>query len=311
MARIRSIKPGFCTDETIAELSIPCRLHFVMLWTHCDDHGRCVDNLRLIKAALWPLDDAVTIDHIEGWMAELADAERIIRYTVDDRKYVQVVKWSKHQHPSKPQPSEIPPPPGADPGLLDDETPGQPHNPEHSRNGQGTVPERSGNAPSGSSRGVGVGGEEEGRGVRGEPTGHRTAVAPPAAAAAPPDHEAMLLAAVDLLLTRDGTTAEAQTKRNPNRWLASARRGRADDHREHAAELLEDDPTLDAGRLAELLEPDEDRIKPDRANPHVPTWEETQARQAAEAAETNLSAEERAAAVAAVKAAATKLKEHR
>ena len=33
MARIRSIKPEFATSEAIAELSIPARLHFALLWT--------------------------------------------------------------------------------------------------------------------------------------------------------------------------------------------------------------------------------------------------------------------------------------
>lgn len=110
MARIRSIKPEFCTSEAIAVLSIPCRLHFAMLWTHADDFGRGADNARLIKAALWPLDDDVDVDQIEAWQDELADSGRLIRYEVEGRRYFQVVNWAEHQHPQKPKPSAIPEP---------------------------------------------------------------------------------------------------------------------------------------------------------------------------------------------------------
>jgi hypothetical protein len=111
MARIRSIKPEFCTSESIAALSIPCRLHFAMLWTHADDHGRGADNARLIKAALWPLDDDVDVEQIEQWQQELADNGRLIRYEVEGRRYFQVVNWTEHQHPQKPKPTPIPEPP--------------------------------------------------------------------------------------------------------------------------------------------------------------------------------------------------------
>jgi hypothetical protein len=57
MARIRTIKPEFFTSLTIASLPIEARLTFIGLWTHADDEGRCVDDTRLIRAALWPLDD--------------------------------------------------------------------------------------------------------------------------------------------------------------------------------------------------------------------------------------------------------------
>jgi hypothetical protein len=110
MARIRSIKPEFCTSEAIAVLSIPCRLHFAMLWTHSDDHGRGADNPRLIKAALWPLDDDVDVEQVERWQQELAAAGRLVRYEVDGRRYFQVVNWDEHQHPQKPKPSPIPAP---------------------------------------------------------------------------------------------------------------------------------------------------------------------------------------------------------
>ena len=110
MPRIRSIKPGFCTSEAIAALTIPCELHFAKLWTYCDDEGRGADNPRLIKAACWPLRDEIGAEEVEDWQQELADNGRIVRYEVDGKRYFQVLNWSEHQKPQHPKASEIPGP---------------------------------------------------------------------------------------------------------------------------------------------------------------------------------------------------------
>lgn len=113
MARIRSLRPEFCTSESIAGpdgLSIPCRLHFAMLWTYADDAGRGLDNARLIKAAVWPLDDDVTLEHIEAWQAELATAGRVVRYEAGGKRYFEVVNFGEHQRPNRPVPSKLPAP---------------------------------------------------------------------------------------------------------------------------------------------------------------------------------------------------------
>lgn len=108
MARIRSIKPGFCTSVSIAALSIPARLHFAMLWTYADDAGRGLDNPLLIKAALWPLDVDVDSEQIEVWQAELDDHDRIHRYEVDGKRYFEVVNFTEHQKPNRPADSLLP-----------------------------------------------------------------------------------------------------------------------------------------------------------------------------------------------------------
>lgn len=110
MARIRSLKPEFCSSESIAVLSIPCRLHFAMLWTYCDDNGRGVDNPRLIKAALWPLDDDVTLGVVEDLQSELAAHGRIFRYEHDGKRYFEAANFSEHQHPNRKTKCVIPEP---------------------------------------------------------------------------------------------------------------------------------------------------------------------------------------------------------
>lgn len=106
VARIRSIKPGYSTSEAIAELSLGCELHFIKLWTYCDDHGRAPDNPRLIKAAIWPLRDDVTIEQITKWQDELEKHDRIVRYTVNGKALFEVCNWSEHQKPQHPKESE-------------------------------------------------------------------------------------------------------------------------------------------------------------------------------------------------------------
>lgn len=110
MARIRSLKPGFCKSESVAALTIPCRLHFAMLWTYADDAGRGVDNPRLIKGELWTLDDAVDLDQIERWQDELNVKGKIVRYRDGDKRYFEVVNFTEHQHPNRPVKSSLPDP---------------------------------------------------------------------------------------------------------------------------------------------------------------------------------------------------------
>lgn len=108
MARIRSLKPGFCKSDSIAALPRDARLHFAMLWTYADDAGRGVDNPKLIKGELWPLDDDVTAEVVEGWQRVLHRHGRIVRYEVDGRRYFEVTNWSEHQKPQHPKDSELP-----------------------------------------------------------------------------------------------------------------------------------------------------------------------------------------------------------
>lgn len=110
MARIRSIKPSFFQSDDVSVLPMRARLTWIGLWTHCDDQGRAKDNLRLIKAAIWPLDD-VTLKDIEEDLETLAAEGRIVRYGFNGGRYLAVTNWSDHQHPQKATKSRLPAPP--------------------------------------------------------------------------------------------------------------------------------------------------------------------------------------------------------
>lgn len=114
MARIRTIKPEFFTSLTIADLTSEQRLTFIGLWTHCDDRGRCVDDARLIKAAVWPLDDRTSAD-IESDLRALTASSLIARYTLNGKRYMVVNGWAEHQRINRPTPSKLPAPEQGDP----------------------------------------------------------------------------------------------------------------------------------------------------------------------------------------------------
>lgn len=109
MPRIRTIKPDFFTSDTVSELPLRARLTWIGLWTHCDDYGRCRNNVKLIKAAVWPLDDVSLRDVTED-LDDLAKAGVIYMYAVDGRTYLQVTGWTEHQKVDRPSKSALPEP---------------------------------------------------------------------------------------------------------------------------------------------------------------------------------------------------------
>lgn len=117
MARIRTIKPGFFRSLTVTELPKPTRLTWIGLWTYVDDAGRGVDDARLIKAELWPLDDDYPAKKVEKDLQLLEANGSIRRYVVEGRKYLCIREWH-HQRIDKPTPTLLPEPPANEPAPL-------------------------------------------------------------------------------------------------------------------------------------------------------------------------------------------------
>lgn len=124
MARIRSVKPQLRTSLTVAEWPREVRYFWVLLWGYLDDHGRGVDDARLIKADCFPLDDDLNRVIIDDWLTMISktpddegDLPTLCRYEVRGRHYVHAPKWTGHQRPQHPKDSEIPPCPLHDPGA--------------------------------------------------------------------------------------------------------------------------------------------------------------------------------------------------
>jgi hypothetical protein len=111
MARIRSIKPGFFTNDQLAEVDPLGRILFAGLWCHADRAGRLEDRPRKIKAEVLPYDDC----DVDGLLSTLAASGFIVRYEVAGVRLIQVVNFEKHQTPNiKEIASTLPPPPRND-----------------------------------------------------------------------------------------------------------------------------------------------------------------------------------------------------
>lgn len=93
MARIRTLKPEFWTDEKIVELSPWARLLFIGLWNLCDDHGRMEYSPKRIKLQIFPA-DKIDVAKICG---ELREKSMIQVYTVEGHDYLEVFNFRKHQ----------------------------------------------------------------------------------------------------------------------------------------------------------------------------------------------------------------------
>lgn len=120
MPRIRTYKPEFFASEDVSVLPFRARLTWLGLWTQCDDHGRTKDNVKLIKAAVWPLDD-VSLRDVEEDLATLAGHGRIVRYEVGGVRLLAVVNWHFHQSINRPGKPRFPAPPIAMPAPAKDE----------------------------------------------------------------------------------------------------------------------------------------------------------------------------------------------
>lgn len=107
MARSRNIKPGFFTNDELAECHPLGRLLFAGLWTIADKEGRLDDRPKKIKAMLLPFDEA----DCDALLQQLNDHKFIIRYRVNGECYIQISNWKRHQNPHcKEAASEIPAP---------------------------------------------------------------------------------------------------------------------------------------------------------------------------------------------------------
>jgi hypothetical protein len=109
MARSRTIKQGFFTNDLLGRMNPRVRLLFAGLWTIADRAGRLLDRPAKIKADVMPY-DRISVDL---GLEQLASNGFLVRYEVGGVACIQIVNWLKHQHPHpREAPSDVPPPDG-------------------------------------------------------------------------------------------------------------------------------------------------------------------------------------------------------
>lgn len=111
MARIRTVKPEFWSDERIGEVSPTARLLFIASWNFADDEGGLDRSSKQLKAQAFPYD---AID-CEPLVQELIRAGLLIEYSVESsgvagrKKYLHISGFQKHQKIENKSRPRIPP----------------------------------------------------------------------------------------------------------------------------------------------------------------------------------------------------------
>lgn len=98
MSRIRSIHPGFFSDEDLVQVSIAARLLFIGIWGEADDKGVFEWKPLTLKMRLYPADNV----DIETLLSELVSVDAVVSYEFDGRKFGIVRNFRKFQRPKKP-----------------------------------------------------------------------------------------------------------------------------------------------------------------------------------------------------------------
>lgn len=93
--RARNIKPGFFKNEDLIDLPFEFRLLFQGLWCMADRKGRLEDRPKRIKFDVFPGDN---VDVEEG-LRLLSSKNFIVRYSINNNNYIQIVKWKENQSP--------------------------------------------------------------------------------------------------------------------------------------------------------------------------------------------------------------------
>ena len=109
MARIRTIKPEFWSNEKVMNCSRDARLLFIGLWNFADDQGRLPNSAKTIRAQVFPGDDDVDSTIIRRMLDELSSNDLLFEYECDGRTYFQITGWN-HQKIDRPQPAKYPNP---------------------------------------------------------------------------------------------------------------------------------------------------------------------------------------------------------
>jgi uncharacterized phage protein (TIGR02220 family) len=104
MARIRTIKPDFWTDEKIVELPMEVRLFFIGSWNFADDNGNLQRSAKKLKMQIFPAD---AID-CEPLIQELLTHGLLTEYEVDGEKFLHIKGFKEHQVINRPSKTGLP-----------------------------------------------------------------------------------------------------------------------------------------------------------------------------------------------------------
>jgi hypothetical protein len=108
--RSRNIKPDFFTSDQVLACEPLARILFAGLWSLADRRGRLEDRPTKIKIKILPCDNC----EIDTLLNQLQRNGLIHRYEINNRRYIQVINFEKHQNPHHKEPESILPAPDFD-----------------------------------------------------------------------------------------------------------------------------------------------------------------------------------------------------
>lgn len=115
----RIIKESICTSDNLNMLTPEQEVFFYRLMVNCDDFGRMDARPQILLAKCFPLRlHQVSVNDIEWYLQALEEQELIILYEVDDKPFLQMTTWDKHQQ-KRAKHSKYPAPPSNDSNSTD------------------------------------------------------------------------------------------------------------------------------------------------------------------------------------------------
>ena len=106
----RIIKDTICTSESVNKLTWFEEVFWCRLLLCCDDYGRLEARHKILKSKLFPLKDGVTDKQVAGALDKLQTVNMVQVYMYDQKPYLQLVAWQKHNTP-RAKKSKYPDPP--------------------------------------------------------------------------------------------------------------------------------------------------------------------------------------------------------
>lgn len=108
MARIRTIKPDYWTDEKIGNLKRDERLLFIGLWNIADDQGVFKASPGYVKGQIFPYDDDLRIETVKEWLTSIKEARLIVPFEYNKESYYCIRTFGDHQLINRPSKEKFP-----------------------------------------------------------------------------------------------------------------------------------------------------------------------------------------------------------
>ena len=112
MARLRNriVKADFWNDGELLRWPREKRTTYQGLWAMAEDSGCLEDDPFGWKLLLWPspVDADITVAILEQWRDELIEANKLIPYEADGKRYLYLKTFHQHEHPRNPQSPDLP-----------------------------------------------------------------------------------------------------------------------------------------------------------------------------------------------------------